>query len=93
MRAVTMLLTAAHLVANTDAAPLDALARRALELAPSAPPEQLARAAHALVKLAHPSEAVLQGGRRAGAPGRRGEATGAGLFAYAGVALAAAGRV
>ncbi|KAI8477074.1 MAG: hypothetical protein J3K34DRAFT_455439 [Monoraphidium minutum] len=61
MRAVSMLLTAAHLARNTDAAPLGALAARALELAPGAPPLLLARVAHALVKLAHPSDPVLQG--------------------------------
>jgi hypothetical protein len=67
MKVVSMLLTAAHLSRNTSAAPLAALTRRALELAPGAPPQMLATLAHSLVKLAQPSHAALEGG-----DGRRG---------------------
>ncbi|KIY95561.1 hypothetical protein MNEG_12400 [Monoraphidium neglectum] len=60
MKVVSMLLTAAHLSRNTSAAPLAALTRRALELAPGAPPQMLATLAHSLVKLAQPSHAALE---------------------------------
>lgn len=63
MSAVSTLLTAAHIIGNTDGPLLEALAARALALAPGAPALQLARVAHALVKLAHPSGPALEGAR------------------------------
>lgn len=62
MRAVSILLTAAQLINNTDAQLLEALAQRALALAPGTQASQLVTSVHALVKLAHPSDAALQGG-------------------------------
>jgi len=58
---VSTLLTAAQLIRNTDAQLLETLAARALALAPAARAMPLVQIAHALVKLAHPSDATLQG--------------------------------
>jgi hypothetical protein len=64
VHAVSTILTAAQLANNTGAELLEALAARARALAPGAGAMPLVQVVHALVKLAHPSDAALQGGWR-----------------------------